>query len=131
MKIVFDTNVLISSVITKNGLASTLLMRVFPKHRVILSDYILHELEEKLTRKIELPQPIVISSINYFKNRCQIYNPQHIKEIKFKDVKDRPILALAKEVQAHYLITGDKDLIELKKFEETFILSIRAAVEFL
>ena len=129
MKIVFDTNVLISAAITQSGLASHLMLRVFHKHTVILSDYILAEFQTKLIHKIAVPPSVVDRALHYLKIRAKIFNPESLKGIEFKDPKDRPILALVKAVSADYLITGDKALIELRKFEGTFILSPREAME--
>lgn len=41
-----------------------------------------------------------------------------------RDPKDNFLLALAKDGKADYLLTGDKDLLELKKFEKTNIITI-------
>jgi putative PIN family toxin of toxin-antitoxin system len=41
-----------------------------------------------------------------------------------RDAKDNFLLALAKDACADYLITGDKDLLVIKKFEETAIITI-------
>jgi len=41
-----------------------------------------------------------------------------------RDSKDNFLLSLAKDSKADYLITGDKDLLVLKTFEETKILTI-------
>jgi hypothetical protein len=41
-----------------------------------------------------------------------------------RDVKDNFLLSLSKDSQADYLITGDKDLLELKEFESTKILTM-------
>ena len=38
-----------------------------------------------------------------------------------RDSKDNFLLALAKDGKADYLLTGDKDLLELKKFGKTKI----------
>ena len=40
-----------------------------------------------------------------------------------RDSKDNFLLALAKDSQADYLVTGDKDLLELNQFENTRILT--------
>lgn len=40
-----------------------------------------------------------------------------------RDPKDNFLLALSKDSQAAYLITGDKDLVELEQFESTRILT--------
>jgi putative PIN family toxin of toxin-antitoxin system len=41
-----------------------------------------------------------------------------------RDLKDDFLLALAKDGNANYLITGDKDLLELGCFENTIIIKI-------
>ena len=41
-----------------------------------------------------------------------------------RDSKDNFLLALAKDGKADYLLTGDKDLLELKKFGKTKIEKI-------
>jgi len=41
-----------------------------------------------------------------------------------RDDKDNFLLALAKDSNADFLITGDKDLLILKKFEDTSIVTI-------
>ncbi len=38
-----------------------------------------------------------------------------------RDLKDNKFLELAKAIQADYLITGDKDLLDLQNFEQTEI----------
>lgn len=40
-----------------------------------------------------------------------------------RDIKDNFLLALAKDGKADYLLTGDEDLLMLKQFEQTKILS--------
>ena len=40
-----------------------------------------------------------------------------------RDAKDNFLLALAKDAKADYLITGDQDLLIIKKFEDTDILT--------
>lgn len=40
-----------------------------------------------------------------------------------KDAKDNFLLALAKDSQADFLVTGDADLLIIKKFEHTEILT--------
>ncbi len=42
-----------------------------------------------------------------------------------RDTKDNFLLALAKDGNADFLITGDKDLLVLEKYENTQILTYR------
>lgn len=41
-----------------------------------------------------------------------------------RDIKDNFLLSLANDSKADYLITGDNDLLELKKFGKTVIMTI-------
>ncbi|MDO5615364.1 MAG: putative toxin-antitoxin system toxin component, PIN family [Cruoricaptor ignavus] len=41
-----------------------------------------------------------------------------------RDIKDNFLLSLAKDSETDFLITGDKDLLELQFFEKTRILTI-------
>ncbi len=41
-----------------------------------------------------------------------------------RDPKDNFLLALAKDGRADFLLTGDKDLLELKKIDKTRIIAI-------
>ena len=55
----------------------------------------------------------------------------NFSHIHFEDLKDIPILYLLEVSGAHYFVTGDKKLLELKKFKQTLILSLREALELL
>ena len=46
-----------------------------------------------------------------------------------RDVKDNYLLALSKDADADYLITGDKDLLVLKQFENTLIVTLPQFLE--
>jgi len=46
-----------------------------------------------------------------------------------RDVKDNYLLALSKDADADYLITGDKDLLVLKQFENTLIVTLAQFLE--
>ncbi len=46
-----------------------------------------------------------------------------------RDIKDNFLLALAKDGNADYLLTGDKDLLVLQKFGKTKITTIANFIE--
>ncbi len=46
-----------------------------------------------------------------------------------RDPKDNFLLVLAKDSEADYLITGDKDLLDLRKFEQTIICTLTEFIE--
>lgn len=132
MNIVFDTNVLISAFLTTTGPSQHVLSRALKKHRVVLSEYILNEFTEKLTHKLQISPHQVTHATIYLKKKVLIPEiPTPEKQPAFPDKKDIPILNLIQFVKPHYLITGDKKLLELKKLGATLILSPREAMEIL
>ncbi len=46
-----------------------------------------------------------------------------------RDPNDNFLLALAKDAEADFLITGDKDLLALEKFEKTIICTLSTFIE--
>jgi putative PIN family toxin of toxin-antitoxin system len=46
-----------------------------------------------------------------------------------RDPKDNFLLALAKDSKADYLLTGDNDLLDIKKFDKTKIITINKFFE--
>ncbi len=55
--------------------------------------------------------------------RAQFIDVSSIVEV-CRDLKDNFLLALAKDGKASHLITGDKDILMLKKFGKTKILTL-------
>ena len=126
MKAVFDTNVLIAAFLTE-GVCSKLLVRARKGEcDLILSHDIIREFEKVLIKKFGL-------------SRQEIYDVRAVlseatKEIIHKvnpidpvcrDKDDNKILACALAADADLLVTGDEDLLVMKKYGRTRIISPR------
>lgn len=131
MKVVFDTNIFISGFLTATGTSQHIFSLALKRHTIILSPYILDELLKKLCTKLNFPAVEANDLIRFLKNKTHILDVAPNPKIQFKDKKDIPILSLAQASGAHYLITGDKELLKLKKIGTTLILSAREAFEVL
>jgi putative PIN family toxin of toxin-antitoxin system len=57
-------------------------------------------------------------------DRHAIYIPVASSVTLCRDAKDNFLLSLAKDAKANYLLTGDKDLLILKTFDVTQIVTI-------
>ena len=124
MTIVLDTNILISALIF-GGLSADVLDLCVLSHRIVLSDFILREIEEKLTYKIKVPTSKVKSTIGFLKDNFELLVPDtEIPDI-CRDIDDNNILQLAEYSNAKYIITGDQDLLVLKQYKNTVIISNR------
>lgn len=131
MKVVFDTHILIAGFLTPAGTSQYLLAAAVKRHTVILSEFILEEMKEKLERKLGIPARAVEETVQFLRKRAWVVEARVNPKIQFEDKKDIPILSLLEVVSAHYLVTGDKKLLGLKKWGAALILSPREAMEVL
>lgn len=124
MRVVFDSNVLIAAFATQ-GLCHSLFELCLRNHEIVLSDDILGEVEQKLRKKIKVPAPIVKETLSYLAKHCTLGRPVPVPIDLCRDPKDAVILGLAAAVHAQCLVTGDDDLLVLKRYHESDILSPR------
>ncbi|HOF02224.1 MAG TPA: putative toxin-antitoxin system toxin component, PIN family [Spirochaetota bacterium] len=122
MKIILDTNVIISAFVFKGncGKVFDLSVNFFDSY---ISQWILDEVSRVLKDKFESEESLIdeIKSI-LIKNYNYINPDNKLPEI-CRDIDDNNILQLAEYINADYLITGDKDLLILEKYYNTIILS--------
>jgi len=122
MIIVIDSNVLFSAFLAK-GICSEILEIVLSKHELVLSENILSEIENNLINKINLPKDIVKEYINLLKLRSEIVLPAPIAAEVCRDKNDLVIIGAAVKGKAEIIITGDKDLLVIKKYKDILIIS--------
>ena len=128
MRVVFDTNVFVAA-FSAQGLCSKLLERA-NKHdfALCISPFIVDELKRVLETKISLSEIEIEEAIFLIAEVAKVINPEKsgIKVEKVcKDKDDDNILACALVANAHYLVTGDKDLLEIKRYKKTKIIPPR------
>ena len=128
MKIVFDTNVIISALIT-HGLSYRVLDICIDKHVLFISDWIINELNETLDKKFDINQPELDRIIDFLYRSFIKIKPQGNKPTICRDVDDNNILFLAESVNADIIITGDDDLLILEKYKNIKILTPREFIE--
>jgi putative PIN family toxin of toxin-antitoxin system len=132
MRVVLDTNILLSAFLTQGGVAQQLFVRIVAAHAILTSEYILQEAVKKLSGKLKVPEREVEFFTRYLRTHMTVIDlPEKIEKIDFEDPKDVPILHLLEAAGVHYFVTGDKKLLGLKKHKQTLILSLREALELL
>lgn len=131
MKVVLDTNVLISGFLTTTGPLQYVVKLALKRHSVILSEYILEEFQAKMKTKLKMPQELVKQALDYLRRRAIIFDVLPSHKIQFTDPKDIPILSLVEATKVNYFVTGDKKLQSIKKLGPTLFLSPREAMEIL
>jgi putative PIN family toxin of toxin-antitoxin system len=117
MRIVLDTNVLLSGVVF-GGIPDRVILAIKKKkYRVITSPFILGELRKHLRDKIGWENFRIEYAIRNLGRISEVIEPKKkVGRIK-TDKSDNNILACAVEGKADYIVSGDKKhLLSLKKF---------------
>ena len=124
MKVFLDTNVLASGIATR-GLCSELLESVIHDHELLTCKPVLQELERVLTEKLRMPETVVAGFLVLLKAEGTVVESRKNPSLPIKDTDDIPILACAVAGKADVFVTGDKDLLELRKIEDLAVVSPR------
>ncbi len=125
-KIILDTNIWISFLIGKE-LQDLKDLIVDEKVKVITTDQLINEIKlvtsrDKLKRYFNQDKVSeLISLLDILADKVKIKKIDKI----CRDPKDDFLLALSKESRANYLITGDKDLLDIKVYGRTKIVTVR------
>ena len=125
MKIVLDANVIIAAFASR-GLCESLMEVCLNEHEILLCDELLEEILRNLRLKIKLPAKIVENIGDLLLEQVSMVNPAPLATDICRDPDDVKILGLAVAATAHYIVTGDKDLLVLREFQGVPILSPRA-----
>lgn len=124
-RVIIDTNLWISFLITKDY--SKLDEIIFSKQSVIIfSDELLNEFLEVARRpkfRRFFPTSLIEEILDTIDEYAEFVTVGTKIEI-CRDPKDNFLLSLSVDGQADFLITGDSDLLELKRFGETSIIAI-------
>ncbi len=125
LKLIIDTNLWVNFIISnKQNLLDPLLFT--EKARLLFSKELIAEIQQTITK----PKLKKYFETNALEEMLSTFEPFiDLIEVKStvticRDTKDNFLLALAKDGKADYLLTGDKDLLDLKKFGQTKIKTI-------
>ena len=111
MKILVDTNILISAVLFPRSKPAKALVSTAENHEMVLCDQNLAEFREVLNRKAPQVLPdaeVLLTELSY----DLIPAAPHAQKL-IRDVKDQPILNAAILYDIDIILTGDKDFLSL------------------
>jgi len=116
MKVIVDTNILISAILFPNGKVAEVFSYLIKTHDLIISSYAIEECEKVFKTKFPmkmncLKEFFVDLSYELFQTPSKIDSKEYPE---IRDAKDLPILASAIESDADILITGDKHFDDMK-----------------
>ena len=125
LRVVLDTNVLVSAIIS-DGKSRELLRRgIANQFSIITSDLILKELVSVLNRpKFKATREEINRIISALMKSAEIVVVKSKLEAVKQDPKDNIIIETAYDGKADIIVSGDKHLLALKKFEGIKIVSV-------
>jgi len=108
MRVVVDTNVIVSALMNVNGTPAKILSLILGgKLKILYDNRIIFEYIDVLSRKeFGFHNEIINDMIDYLKHNGEFINPEYIKT-KFSDETDKKFYEVYKSGKAEYLITGN------------------------
>jgi uncharacterized protein len=133
MKVVFDTNVLISGLI-KTGKPKELLQKIAAKKALVLSKPILDEFV-RVAQEGKIRKYVTAEDVDVFLRFLGTFAKVVELSSKFNVVKEDPaddvILRTAYDAKATFIVSGDKHLLSLGEFRGIRIVTIDEMLQLL
>ncbi|MCL4869203.1 MAG: putative toxin-antitoxin system toxin component, PIN family [Anaerolineae bacterium] len=137
LKIVLDTNVLVSGIIVARGSPAYILDRLYEgKWQLITSPLLLTEFSEVIVRPhIARKYPQVIRNaealLDFFRAHATMVVGKPVNTYVNDDPDDDAVVACAIDGQANYIVSGDPHLVSLQQVKGIPILTPRQFQELL
>lgn len=112
MRILIDTNILISAILFPNSKPAKALLQTVQYHSMVLCDRNIIELREVLKRKAPKHLPdaeVLLAELSY-----ELIPAIDLSEKTIRDATDQPILNAAVIADVDIILTGDKDFLALE-----------------
>lgn len=112
MKILIDTNILISAVLFPNSKIAKVVIYVSDFYEIVLTQQIIEEfrriINKKFSSKIDCIEEL-LNELDY-----ELLETNYLDKIKMRDPNDEPILNAALSNDVDFILTGDNDFLCLK-----------------
>ncbi|MBI2264530.1 MAG: putative toxin-antitoxin system toxin component, PIN family [Armatimonadetes bacterium] len=129
-EVVLDSTVLVSAFLTKTGVSAELLVHARRKaYHLCLTDQIIEETQQvlleyqRIRKRYHYPDRSVIQFVKGL--RAISHLSTNLPEIRavLRDPNDDAVIACALAAKANYIVTRDKDLLSMEKYERVRIVA--------
>ncbi len=128
MRVVLDTNILISAFFWDGNEKEILLKCKNKEHQSVLSPAIIEELNDVLSEKFEVPDNKITKYIQDILSFSEIVFTEGKIDVIEEDLADNHILETAVRGKADLIITGDNHILQLERYED---IGIKRSSDFL
>lgn len=124
MKVFLDTNVVVSALATR-GLCADLYERLLTEHEVVVGEPVVMEVLDILQRKFRANRELLIKVEAELRLLRVIPAQAVAPSLPVRDVDDSWIIACALQADVDCFVTGDAELLALKRVDKLPIISPR------
>jgi uncharacterized protein len=129
LRVVFDTNIIVSAVILPEGSADAAMHRVIERRdTLVISKAIIAELLGVLAKKFARDADELAHLAVFLGEIAEIVEPRRKLSI-LADKPDNRILECATAGRAELIVTGDRAMLKLRHFENVKIVALRAYLD--
>ena len=129
IRLVIDTNVFVSALISTRSIPALLLDEAGKKYSLFISKEILGEVEDVISRKkFGFTKQKISSAMEAILSFSEIINPEIKVDIIKSDPDDNKILECAIACRASYIVSGDSHLLELREYGSIKIINPKTAL---
>jgi putative PIN family toxin of toxin-antitoxin system len=125
MRVLLDTNVIVSAVATR-GLCADVFRTVLAAHELVTCPQVLQEVRRILGMKFGVPEPLIAEYLELIGQDAIVAESEDLLDFPIQDQEDAEIVVAAIGAGAQVLVTGDRDLQTLKNIGKVRIISPRA-----
>lgn len=117
MRVFLDTNVLASALGTR-GLCADVLRVILGEHELVTGEVVIEELRRVLSRKFGIRADKVKEIESFFRGYHVEPKPRRLPKLKLSGRADLMVVGSAINAKAEVLVTGDHEMLALKKRPE-------------
>jgi uncharacterized protein len=122
VRIALDSSVLIAAHISRAGVCAELLEDLLMHHELVTSEFILGEVVRKLSDKFGFPKREIDKVAAFLRRASVIVVPTEMPTDVCRDPTDLPILGTAVAGDSEFLISVDRDLLDMQHVYEIPII---------
>jgi len=129
MRVVLDTNVLISGLFWRGAPRAVLDAAASGRFQAVTSPSLLAELEEVLREDFEMPGPQRAEALSFVLSFAELVADGGEVPVEVRDPGDEKVIACAVEGRVDAIVTGDTDLLVLGTAGGIRVLTVRAFLD--
>lgn len=114
MRVFLDTNVLASAFGTR-GLCADVLQIILGEHDLVTGEVVIEELRRVLLKKFGMPEDKVTAYEKFLRGYHVEPRPRQLPNLNLSGRSDLMVVASAINAEADVLLTGDREMLALKK----------------